>query len=197
MKRKCTLAKHFPDIKSDDMLLKSNIICLQETWLDESESTENFEIPNYKLHLNSNGRGKGLAIYFKENIATHKIDVTKESIQLSLFSCENIDLVVIYRSKNGSYEFLAQMIETLLDKERPILVIGDFNFCYLEHFSNLTQKYLDRNEFKQLVKKPTHIEGNLIDHAHVRDTRGIYQYSVVLQSKYYTDHKGISLLIKR
>ena len=192
-----SLKKHFLDIKSDDILLKSNVICLQETWLDDGEALENFEIPNYELHLNSYGRGKGLAIYYQKEIAKHEMDVKHENIQLSLFSCENIDLVAIYRSRNGNHEVLTQIIETLLEREKPILVIGDFNFCYNDNSSNLMGKYLSQHDFKQLVTEPTHIEGNILDHAYVHDTREINTYSMVLQSKYYSDHKGVGILAKR
>ena len=50
------------NLKSDD------IICLQENWLEDDMSTEEFAIPNYELKLNSNGKGKGIAIYFKKEI---------------------------------------------------------------------------------------------------------------------------------
>ena len=192
-----SLKKHFPDIKVDEMLLKSDIICLQETWLEKDETTMDFEMPNYNLHLNSYGRGKGIAIYFKKDKFRHKIDVTKENLQLSIFSGDIIDLVVLYRSQSGSHGVIIETLETMLDEDKPVLVIGDFNFCYLDNSSNLTGRYLHQKQFKQLVEEPTHIEGNLIDQAHVRDTRAVNQYSVELHSKYYTDHKGIAVLIKR
>ena len=192
-----SLKKHFLDIKTDEILTKSDVIFLQETWLDDGDLTENYDIPNYELHLNSYGRGKGLAIYFKKEIATHEMDVKHENLQISLFSCKDIDLVVIYRSTNGSHEVLTQTIEMLLEREKPMMLIGDLNFCYLGHSSNLTGKYLAQHDFEQLVNEPTHIEGNILDHAYVHDTRKINEYSMVLQSKYYSDHKGIGILIRR
>ena len=56
---------------------------------------------------------------------------------------------------------------------------------------------MNQNHFKQLVKEPTHIEGNLLDHAYVLDTRKVNQYTAVLHSKYYTDHRGVGITIKR
>ena len=41
------------------------------------------------------------------------------------------------------------------------------------------------------MKEPTHIEGNLLDQAHMRDTNGMLKCSIELQRKYYTDHKGL------
>ena len=51
-----SLKKHYLDIKSDDLLLRSDAILLQETWLDEDTPLENFSIPGFELHLNSNGK---------------------------------------------------------------------------------------------------------------------------------------------
>jgi exonuclease III len=192
-----SLRKHFPDIKTDDILLKSNIICLQETWLEDDTNMKDLEIPSYELHLNSNGKGKGLAIYFKKDMLRHKVDIKQQNIQISKFTSTEIDLIVLYRSQNGNLKLLIQYLKNLINREKPLMIIGDFNFCFLEDSSNFVTKYLDENSFSQIVKEPTHIEGNLIDQAHLRDREGKYKCSVEVHSKYYTDHKGVALLIKR
>ena len=51
------------------------IICLQETCLEDDRTREDLEIETYELHLNSNGKGKGIAIYFKKNMLKHEIDI--------------------------------------------------------------------------------------------------------------------------
>ena len=60
-----SLKKHYQDIITDDELLKSDVICLQETWLEDDSIQEDVNILDYDLHLNSNGKGKGIAIYCK------------------------------------------------------------------------------------------------------------------------------------
>ena len=65
-----------------------------------------------------------------------------------------------------------------------------------EDSSQSLKNYLTEN-FYQLVKEPTHIEGNLLDQAHLRDTEGLYRCLVELHTKYYTDHRGVALLMKR
>ena len=50
----------------DESLLKSDMIFLSETWLENDEITQDLQIPHYKVHLNSKGKGKGIAIYFKK-----------------------------------------------------------------------------------------------------------------------------------
>ena len=108
-----------------------------------------------------------------------------------------IELVVLYRSQNGDHKHLTQILETLLDSEKPLFVVGDFNFCFMGNSSNPTKKYFHENLFEQLVQEPTHIEGNLLDHAYMRDTKRVNKYKTELHSKYYTDHKGVAMLVKR
>ena len=64
------LRNNFEDI------LKSTLVAFSETWLSEDE---NLEIDGYKSHCNSVGQGKGLAVYFKEDIFQHVIDIKKET----------------------------------------------------------------------------------------------------------------------
>jgi exonuclease III len=190
------LKKHFPDILSDEILMISDVICLQETWLEDDTPADNLNITNY-VHLNSQGKGKGIAIYFRKDKLRHQLDIKEENLQLSKFTSDVIDLVVLYRSQNSDLKHLAQLLETLLDTEKPLLIVGDFNFCFMENSSNPTKKYLHDDSFAQLVQEPTHIEGNLLDHAHVKDPKGVNKYKTELHSKYYTDHKGVAVLIKR
>ena len=82
-------------------------------------------------------------------------------------------------------------------EDKPQLVIGDVNFCFLNGSSNPTRKYFEENNFLQLVQDPTHIEGNIIDQAHVRDVEGKYEYSMELHSKYYSDHNALALSIRK
>ena len=48
-----------------------------------------------------------------------------------------------------------------------------------------------------MISEPTHIEGNLLDQAYLRDTKGELDLTVELHSKYYTDHKGLAIIIKK
>ena len=192
-----SLNKHYPDIVDDHLLLKSDIICLQETWLDDDTVLDEYRIEDYDLHLNSNGRGKGIAIYFKKDIMKHEMDIKEENFQLSKFSSLDIDLVVLYRSQNGDLIDLKHKLETLDIQEKPLLVIGDFNFCFSKNSLNPAKKYLKDQCFTQLIKDPTHIEGNLLDQAYIRDKRKVLHYSSELHSKYYSDHKALAVIIKK
>ena len=118
-------------------------------------------------------------------------------MQLSKFSSTNLDVISLYRSNDGDLKMLNNYLEDMIEKEKPQLVVGDFNFCCLDTRSNSTTKYLRRNKFEQLIKEPTHIAGNILDQAHLRNIRRDLRYTVILHSKYYTDHKGLAIIVKK
>jgi hypothetical protein len=88
-------------------------------------------------------------------------------------------------------------IEFLTDHEKPELIIGDFNLCYLDKSPSAVKQYLEGNQFQQLIDEPTHIEGNLLDQAHLRDVEGALQCTAEVHSKYFTDHKALALIVKK
>ena len=189
-----SLKKHFQDISSDDSLLKSDMICLSETWLDNDEISQDLHIPQYFLHLNSKGKGKGIAIYFKEDIFKHEFDIKEENMQISKFSSPDIDIITLYRSQRGNFTDLNENIELLKTERKPILITGDFNFCYIDSSNNPTRKYLLGKNFSQLINEPTHLEGHALDQAYIK---GDIEARAETQSKYYTDHKGLNLLLQK
>ena len=90
-----------------------------------------------------------------------------------------------------------KLIIEVIEPGKPLLLVGDFNFCYLGETTNTTCNFLQSLNFKQLIEEPTHLEGNLLDQAHLKDTRRILTWTGKLHTKYYTDHKAIALLIKK
>ena len=192
-----SLKKHHPDMISDAVLLKSDMICLQEIWLESDENIQDLMIPNYDLYLNSNGRGKGVAAYCRKDIFRHQIDIKRENMQLSKYDAGALDIIVLYRSQQGNHKELIQIIEEIQTEHKPQLIVGDFNFCFMENSSNQTRRYLEKQNFVQMISEPTHIEGNLLDQAYLRDLKGELECTAELHSKYYTDHKGLAIIINK
>ena len=67
----------------------------------------------------------------------------------------------------------------------------------MDKSSNPTKEYLKEHDIKQLIKVSTHIEGNLLDQANVKDVNKILKYSTETHSKYFTDHKALAVIIKK
>ena len=53
--------------------------------------------------------------------------------------------------------------EDIFDSMEETIVVGDFNLCAKSETEHTILRYMKRLGFKQLVKKPTHIEGRIID----------------------------------
>ena len=152
------------------------------------------KITKYDLHLNSSGRGKGIAIYYKREKFEHDSDIKEDNMQLSKFTSQNLDIIALYRSQRGNYNNLNQNIEIMKTEGKATLIVGDFNFCYKDHPCNTTRKYLENQKFSQLIIEPTHIEGHVLDQAYIK---GNMKANAITHSKYYTDHKGLALLIRK
>ena len=118
-----SLRKHHKDILSDALLCKSDMISLQEIWLETDEIREDLKIPGYDLYLNSKGKGKGIATYCKKNIFKHEKDIKKENMQLTLFTSATLDVIALYRSQQGSQKDLNQYLMAMADKEKSLLVL--------------------------------------------------------------------------
>ena len=118
-------------------------------------------------------------------------------MQLSKFTSGILDVIVLYRSQQGNKTEMNQLIKQLENAPIPLLVIGDFNFPYLEEGANCTQQFFKANKYSQLIREPTHIEGNILDQAYFRDEMALLEITAETQTKYYTDHRGIAVIVKQ
>ena len=191
-----SLKKHHQDILTDKLILKSDLIALQETWLDHDEMQEDLIIPGYDVAINSNGKGKGIITYYNKAIFKHISDIKKDKMQLSKFTSANLDIIVLYRSAQGNKQEMNQLIKQFKKRNVPQLVIGDFNFHYLEEGANSIKQFFLKENYSQLIMEPTHIEGNILDQAYVKDESKLLKFTVEIQTKYYTDHRGIALTVE-
>ena len=192
-----SLHKHIQDVREDALLMKSDMICLQETWLEAEDKTD-YDVNGYELHLNSQGRGKGLAIYFKEGLFEHVKDVKKPNLQISKMSAEQIDVIVVYRSKDESYMSVKSEIETLLNLNKTTILIGDLNYCHKSDKNELSE-YFKNEKFTQQVTDATHIKGNILDQVHLRRINMTSKIEVDICPTYYTydDHDMINVLLHK
>ena len=139
------LNNNYDDIISDQTLLESNILVLSETWLGEEDTAH---INGYYSHLNSNGAGKGLAIFIKEEIPLPiTTDIKKDKLQITKIEFEQLDVVAVYRSEQGNLAELLKHIEELINLQKSTVVCGDFNICYAANNKNKVTQWLEKNEF--------------------------------------------------
>ena len=165
------LKKHFDDVARTVQAASSpSAICLQETWLNEGDDVERYQLQNLKLNLNSVGNGRGLATYFNEKFKVTD-SLNTASCQMTRISSKKIDVINVYKSKECSLDEFARMLFKIIDdveKSKELILCGDFNIHFSEETSNnFISKIISEYSFDQLVKVPTHDRGNIIDHVYV------------------------------
>ena len=156
-----SLRKHMEDVRSDPVLLKSDVLCLQETWLEEGEEKdERYQLEGFSGHFLSVGRGKGLAVFVKTELNIRSISKFGEAnFQMMIIRLRNFDVIAIYRSSEEPLSRATHHLKNLFDPEKDTMLIGDVNYGANEE--NDFSRYLRREGFTQLVTLPTHIRGGI------------------------------------
>ena len=154
-----SLRKHIGDVRTDPVLLQGDVICLQETWLEDGEGERgDYQLEGYQAVFASVGPGKGLAVFFKEGLRRLEIhSFIDANIQLTKVSIKGLEILNIYRSQDEPLPSAAHHLRNLLDPRRDTLIIGDVNVCATK--ANSLRNFLEEEGFRQLVTLPTHIQG--------------------------------------
>ena len=190
-----SLSKHFIDLKTDMYAERSDHICIVESWIDpETHFIDDFNMPGRSFEQSSIGRGKGCGVYSKNSKNVDCVArIAKESYQMISIVDGNIQLVLLYCSSRCNFPEAVLDLHQILSKEKTNLITGDFNFETNE--KNPITKYLQDNQFVQLVKNCTSDKGRTIDlcyvPAEVKDKVEIKQYS-----PFYTDHDALCISLK-
>ena len=154
-----SLRKHIGDVRTDPVLLQGDVICLQETWLEDGEGERgDYQLEGYQAFFASVGPGKGLAVFIKEGL--RRLEVHKfidANIQMTKISIKGLEILNIYRSQDEPLPSAAHHLRNLLDHRRDTLIMGDVNVCATK--ANPLRNFLEEEGFRQLVTLPTHIQG--------------------------------------
>jgi ATP-dependent DNA helicase PIF1 len=207
-----SLKDKFEDVQADMLLAFSDIIIFGETWLETNEGSEgrlpalcqfinndtnlnndgsSLHLHGYKLHLNSAGRGKGLAAYFKNEKFTVKQDITNEYLQLTVIDSENLCVVGLYRSESDTT--LSRYLNEVIPSSGECVVIGDFNICANKKPNHEAFVTLNALGFHLVTAEATHIDGGHLDQIWLRT--GSCKNDVAIYSPYYTAKDHDSLLL--
>ena len=188
-----SMKNKFENIKEDQNLLQSDLIILNETWLDEEHESD-YILQDFTANFNSGGRGKGITTYFNEKFR-HKIDIKKDGVSVTMMRSEGLDIIGVYRSQGGDMRDLVKILETLIDETRTTIVGGDFNVCVFKAPNNFVTHMLKGKGFLQIVKNATHIEGGVLDHVYIKQDGCKFSWNVEEFPKYYSDHDGLGLTL--
>ena len=198
-----SLPQHIQDLRSDSKVLKSDIIVLTETWLEEGQRPP--VLDGFKSFFCDGGRGKGVVIYVKtEHIAHQSIVYGRiEDGQVVKLMLKDFKVIGVYRSPSSTNVLnLLSVLREDLESDMPTIICGDFNVHWpLPHqdpqdstieYRRLEYAMTD-SEFKQWIDKATHRAGNILDHLFIR---GIDLVHTSLHHVYYSDHDAICAIVK-
>ena len=169
----------------------ASVVCLQETWLNPSVPFPSFP-DGWKQQNNSVGRGKGIITCYKTEYTWDK-DVTMANYQMTKLNSKTQDIINVYRSAGANNDNFIEDLKELIDLDKDVLILGDFNICYKSQIENKVFEELNCLGFQQLVQFPTHSEGHLLDLVFFHSTGGLTTRKVSQQSQFFTDHDLIEV----
>ena len=192
-----SLRKHIEDIKMDHQLIGSDVVCLQETWLEKHEESDVYQISNFNSHFNSQGRGKGIATLFSDEFIV-KESVTDPLFQMTKIESSNMVIINVYRSDKAADKFLNEF-EKLLKFDKTLLVCGDFNYCAKSELQHPVNVFFKQRNFIQIVTEATHREGRLLDHSYLFcvDPFSPTHFEAKTYGCYYSDHDKVVTLVEK
>ena len=80
--------------------------------------------------------------------------------------------------------------------------MGDMNVTFLagEKLKKVNTRFVSMmtiRGFHQLIKEPTHRDGNIIDHIYVNDAMQAQTISTDIDAAYYSDHDILNLYVPK
>ena len=82
-----------------------------------------------------------------------------------------------------------------LDIKKPTATIGDINENVLE--SSKFERFMRGKGFFQMMDKPTHESGSLLDHIYINDALDQMGFFTQSEVCYYSDHDIVSLFVSK
>ena len=188
-----SLQQHHQDLQKDKFIMKSDIIAVQETWFESDPRNSITPFHEYFVH----GKSKGIALFARIRPITVE---NSQSVHCSIIkaSFPRFDLLNIYRfSTDTDILLFTEEVIQLLDKSRTQIIVGDLNINLLQNPWNPFTESLEQRGFQQLVTRPTHVLGGLIDHVyfyspHTDASCTLHKYHTV----FWSDHTCQSIIVR-
>jgi exonuclease III len=157
-----------------------DILCLCETFLNNTFSNNELFIENFKMfRKDRDAHGGGLVIYIKDDLhCIERIDLENSSVEslwleVKQSNSKSFLLSYVYRPPSSRVQWLEDFTNMIVNSpldEKECIVMGDFNFdlINLDSSSKSWLEVMESVRFSQLVQTPTRVtktSTTLIDHA--------------------------------
>lgn len=177
---------------------KAAVLAISETWLDNSVTDSEINIPGYSVvRKDRNREGGGVCIYINSNLAFNQrsdletSDIEAVWAEILLPKTKPIIIGCCYRFPKQS-QFISQFEEVLTKlPNSETIILGDMNMCSIRKDAvyNKYQNMLNMCGFKQLITTPTRItakSSTAIDHVVCNGMDKISQHGVIPTG--FSDH---------
>ena len=185
-----SLPKHIADLRNDFKMTNCKMICIQETWCSDIYNNNHLNIECFKLHFTNQGKGKGVANYYKDYFKLTG-EVNTVLFQMTKFSCNHCDIVNVYHSQSANTESFISNLNMLIADCSTYYIVGDFNIDLFVNSKHPIVTFIISHGFQQLVIESTHESGSLLDYAFVKAS---YVCDYASHWPYYSDHAAICLV---
>ena len=152
-----SLRDKLEDIIADPFFAFGDLLIFGETWLEQDDelnleavlpnnyNKESFYLREYKATLNSKGRGKGIAAFYKEKKFSVTHSFSDDLLQVIFFESENICVIGIYISHTEMY--LCMVLAILIPNSGSCVIIGDMNICSRAAAGHSVFDFLKKGDF--------------------------------------------------
>ena len=145
------------------------------------------------VHCDCNNRGGGVALIVNKKLNPKQIRINTILEIVAVKISEPIQMIVVsvYRPPSTPIDvFMNHMLEIIAQFQHvPTCIVGDFNEDVSVTSNTHCCAMFRLQGFKQMVNKPTHDSGTIIDHVYVSQTVNTMQTDVT--DCYYSDHDFI------
>jgi hypothetical protein len=188
-----SLNAHIEDIKHNYLIMQSDIICVQETWVEKSEDLSKYQIEGYQLRCSTTGKGKGAGMYLKETLQAQTEIYSNLSVQLVKLEHEFFDLITVYFNSKADTEESISYLKKFINKKKKTFITGDFNTGTTQKLETLKVQ-MNQFGFNTMNTEATHESGNTLDNL-ITNVTDIKELNMFLHSLYFTDHDAICFTI--
>ena len=186
-----SLLQHKEDLESDQFIIKSDIILIQETWLESDLKNKISDFHHFYMH----GRSKGVAVLTRSLPLHHSSFQTPHCSILKLIFTD-FDIINIYRfSSNTNIQEFTSEVLPLLNNAKTQVLAGDLNIDLQKIPNNYFTKSLTNLGFQQLVTQPTHNQGGLLDHIYFHSASGASCELFTHHTMFWSDHDCLAFML--
>jgi hypothetical protein len=167
--------------------MKSDVICLSETWLKKNEELC-YLLPPMQFAAASLGPGKGVCVFFRKGHVINSI--TNDFYCILKVKIETSCVICVYAKSGVNQKQLYNELLPLIVDDKELVMVGDFNF---ESKDSLFTKMMLKKGLCQLITSSTHDQGHCLDHLYTNQKPCFFSLHNVI----YSDHDTILCMLKK